>query len=201
MFSANQTQRFIKGSLFVMAGLFSLAAHAHPQPWISNVKIAGTADGCEPAEVSATSWDKRVSFETPDFSVWLGSEDRIERKNCQLTANIEAPQGWTYAIDEIKVSGWAQTAWDVRTTVALSYYQQGEAQTFSAKRDLPNWFRGAYQLKLKPDSQQWASCSGSQRAININTSILARKGPESSGWAYAKVNEMVELRLKWKSCY
>lgn len=203
MFSQN-TSRKISKLTFVSVAALSIgaaSAYASPQPWVSSVKIAGTAAGCEPAEIGASSWDNLVSFDTPYFDLWLGSDNRIERKNCQLTANVEAPEGWTYAVDTIKMSGWAHVGGDVDATTSLSFYTQGNAETFTAKRDFSDWFRGGYHLVLNVGGHDWVPCGQANRALNINTALLARKSPDSNGWAYLKANESIELKLKWKRCY
>lgn len=74
-------RKILKTSILSAVALGSGFVMASPQVWFESVKIAGTAEGCEPADVGASSWDKTVSFATPYFDLWLGSEDRIERRN------------------------------------------------------------------------------------------------------------------------
>ncbi|WP_042432347.1 DUF4360 domain-containing protein [Streptacidiphilus anmyonensis] len=146
--------------------------------------VNANGSGCPAGTTAATVSPDQTAF-TVTYSNYLaeaGGNSRPTdfRKNCQLTVQINAPQGFTYAIAEADYRGYAYLAPGASGIETANYYFQGQAQTGS----LSHTFNGA----LSDDWQAtdtasvaslvWAPC-GETRDLNINTQLLVLPGSQS----------------------
>jgi len=162
---------------------------------VESIQINGS--GCSMGYVGSDQWKDIVQARTPDYFIEVGRYSGIERKNCQAIIDILKPQGWTYRVASIEVTGWAQVRGKVIAEVSNSHYIQGQSTTNSARLDFGPKFRNNYSL-LNDTKGEWAPC-GVDRALNVNTSILLRTS-SNDDHAYLKVNPNTRIRLNWKRC-
>ncbi|MEZ0091939.1 DUF4360 domain-containing protein [Streptacidiphilus sp. EB129] len=146
---------------------------------ISLVSVNGS--GCPAGTASVAISPDNTAF-TVTYSNYLaqvgaGASPTDGRKNCQLTAQINAPQGFTYAIAEADYRGYASLANGATGEERANYYFQGQTQTASASHDFPGPMDDDWQATDQTGvaALVFAPC-GEIRDLNINTQLLVHAG-------------------------
>lgn len=160
--------------------------------------ISYNGSGCGPGFASWRQQGDSLQVEAQSYSVSLDSDQsRLERKNCQLSIDILKPEGWTFRVSKIKASGWARVSGSVEASLRLAHYFQASAVTQENSKIFNSWYRGGYEAKV--EKGEWAPC-GSDRALNVNTSLMLRRNSDSWASAYIKLNPKLDIQLDWKRC-
>lgn len=193
------------GLLSVQSG--SAAADV-PVPEAQVVIKAINGSGC-PAGTAGVTVSPDNSTLTVEYGAYTaqagGSAGPADaRKNCQLVLDVQAPASFTYALFGLDHRGHASLPAGATATIESDYYFQGQTDDVFQSHPL----RGPYQddwavSDSVPDNRLvWAPC-GSQRYLNVNTSLQVRAG--SGGRASMVTMDSTDVpgasyRLVWKRC-
>ncbi|WP_042364768.1 DUF4360 domain-containing protein [Streptacidiphilus neutrinimicus] len=173
--------------------------------------VNANGSGCPSGTTAATVSPDATAF-TVTYSNYLAQAGGNSlptdfRKNCQLVVQINAPQGFTYAIAEADYRGYAYLAPGASGIEAANYYFQGQAQTGT----LSHAFNGAMSDDWQATdtasvaSLVWAPC-GETRDLNINTQLLVRAGSQSPGQTSFMTMDSTDgslttiYHLAWEQC-
>lgn len=163
------------------------ASAAQPTPTIEVVTINGS--GCPVGSVDgpriSSSGDRvQIDFESSGaatFSASTGprSEAADFRKNCQLAVQVNVPDGYTYAVERIRMRGDANLKRGATGLVGVSAYFQGMSETASASQELEGPMRSSWRAWLAFDDPAYAPCDAG-RYLNINSDVRVSAGTSSS---------------------
>ncbi|MFF7636414.1 DUF4360 domain-containing protein [Kitasatospora sp. NPDC008050] len=172
-------------TLLATSLLCGTAAHARsvdvtpPGFTIGLVSVNGS--GC-PAGTAAVATSPDDTAFTVTYSNYLaqvgaGAGPIDFRKNCQLTVQVNAPQGFTYAVAEADYRGYAYLAGGAGAQEGANYYFQGQSQTATATHNFTGPMDGNWQATDTTTiaSLIWAPC-GATRDLNINTQLRVSAG-------------------------
>ena len=132
---------------------------------------------------------------------------RDARKNCQITVDLDYPEGWTFALATFDYRGYAYMDERITATHSASYYFQGQAQTFTKSRDFVGIYEADYNFRdyVPLDALNWAPC-GAKRALNVNSAIKINNRANRRGEALMTVDSIdgefgAYHGLVWRRCY
>jgi len=212
--------------LFVLTAVL-LGAVASPVPddhpdW-KDVKITGinyAGSGCPAGSVAGTidpngQW-LNVAFDKYSAEVWppttgaKGSTLGDGRKNCQITFQLQYPQGWSLTIFDTTYFGYIKLDSKVTAKQQSTYRWGGESKTATfysswvGKKDENYSFTDS----LEQNEWVWSSCKGSTGTLVINTSISTDNGSNKKGSGLittdsleGKVNHVShQYGCHWKKC-
>lgn len=199
----------IRGSAVasLVAGATLLSAPAAAQAAPANVDVqlvTANGSGCAPgtggaAAVMSDDGDF-VTVASPAYFAQAGGASRPTdfRKNCQLSLIISKPAGWTYAVAEVRSSGYAFLADGATGLSRVNVYFQGSSasdwstHTFAGPQAEP-WQTTDSPLRFAP--------CGAERNLNINTELRVNRGTSSSATSSFMVRDgETGLRLVWREC-
>jgi hypothetical protein len=159
---------------------------------------AGTAD------VSMNGDNTAFTVTYSDYLAIAGDNaSPIEfRKNCQLTLQVDAPAGYSYAILNVEYSGFAYLTQGAKGLMQAAYYLQGSSDTEYS----PHEFQGPYYDTWRvSDSRRlaWSGC-GERPLLNINTELRVYAAENGSTSLMAMDSTRASSRslyhLAWERC-
>lgn len=154
-------------------------------------KISYNGSGCPQGTVAENISPDKEAF-TLTFSEYIAeaAPDILlsdGRKNCQLTIDLDIPQGWQFSIASFDYRGWLSVDRGIQAEHKTSYYFQGSGLTGRFSERIKGPVSKDYQFReaVGIRSEVWSAC-GVQRALNVNTAISVRntnkkRYPNSSG--------------------
>lgn len=178
-------------SFTILAGASSSALASSPSDvYIKSISYNGS--GCPKYSVNENLSSDKKAF-TLTFSEYIaeagpGLSLRDGRKNCQVTLDLNVPQGWQFSVGTFDYRGFVYLEnKSVRATHNTSYYFQGQGRTGRFSQSMKGFKDDYYQYREQVglESLVWSSCNAS-RALNINTSISVKnykkkKNPDAEG--------------------
>jgi hypothetical protein len=177
-------------SLFGSFGLLATSAWGTEAPEYVRVGDVTTAgSGCPLGTVAKNVSDDKTAF-TLLFSEYLaekypGSSPSAARRNCNITVDLEFPEGWTYSVVSFDYRGYAALDEGMEATAQASYYFQSDSHTASFASTLagPKYDTYHFRDELGLDAVIWSpDCSGDKRALNLSTEVrVADEG--AADWA------------------
>lgn len=157
-------------------------------------KMTYNGSGCPLGTVASNISEDKKAF-TLIFDQFLaeagqGVSIRESRKFCQITLDIDAPKGWSYALATFDYRGYAFLDDKVEAQQDASYYYQGANPgrdlTRTLKLQAPNGdvYDGDYTFRdyVPVNELNWSPC-GASRALNVKASVRVnnRRARNSSG--------------------
>ena len=141
------------------------------------------------------------------YVVNAAGSNSFDRKNCQILVNLNFPQGWTYSIARMDYRGFYDISAGASGSQQALYYFQGNLQQARLNTVFNGPTTGDYTLSdtLGINNLVWAPC-GSQSGLNINTSLLAKVGPNNpNGYAQLTTDSadgsvQTTYALQWQRC-
>jgi hypothetical protein len=137
----------------------------------------------------------------------LGAEPLDFRRNCQLNLQVNAPEGYTYAISRAARSGFLHLPDGATGLQRSSYYFQGSSQTESVNHDFDapysDYWRAVDHFDYK--DLLWHPC-GERRNLNINTELRVRAGSADPETTVSFMtlgtdgNAVSRYQFAWKRC-
>lgn len=127
------------------------------------------------------------------------------RKSCTVTMNLSYPNGWTFAVAEVKSFGYASLERGVNATQSASFHFQGNiAASAQLKMRLTGPLDRDYQFneRFSADQLVWAPC-GVQRAISITTQLVLENSSNKKGrglLTYGDEQSINRFKLIWRRC-
>ncbi|MFW7378633.1 MAG: DUF4360 domain-containing protein [Oligoflexus sp.] len=182
---------------------------------IKNMTYNGT--GCPLGTVANTISNDRRAF-TLIYDSFVaeagpGISLRESRKFCQLTMDIEAPSGWSFALSTFDYRGYAYLEPGVKAEQAATYYYQGanpgkdiKRSTTLAAQNAGDYFDDDYRFRdyVPVGDLSWSPC-GKQRALNVKAEVRLdnRSARSNSGLVTMDSTDGefgVYHGLVWKRC-
>lgn len=147
-----------------------------PSDQVTVRDITYNGSGCPLGTVAENISPDNKAF-TLTFSEFVaeagpGISTSFGRRNCQLTIDLNVPQGWQFSLGSFDYRGYVFLDEYVQAVHATSYYFQGSGFTgrFSRTMDGELDLDYTYSDLIPIESLVWSSCSAS-RALNVNASI------------------------------
>lgn len=176
---------------------------------VRSISFAGS--GCAAGSVTgniatdfqafAIFWDSFLAEAGPDVSI------RNHRVNCQLSIDLDMPQGWQYTVQSIDQRGYVSLDPRVEALEQTSLYFQGS----SATARMSTTFRGPidrdYQVRDTIGISQlvWSPC-GAQRALNVNFELRVSNSGNPGGRGLITLMDSLDgfgktaFTLQWRRC-
>lgn len=181
--------KVMKSGLAILLGLSTnLATAQAPNPGevhINNIAYAGT--GCPAGSVAGDlSTDAKaftLLFDTYAAEAGPGIPRSENRKFCQLTVNLQVPQGWSYSLLDVTYKGFASLDRGTEGIQTSSYYFQGATgQTATLETRIPGQYNDDYEINdsIGLDAVVWSPC-GVNRALNIKSAVQVRASGSRQG--------------------
>ena len=168
--------------------------------------VTVNGSGCPAGWGVVTRSSGGTSFEitSPAYFAWAGGDaDPTEfRRNCQISMQINKPQGLTYAVAQIESSGFAHLAPGASGVSRVSFYFQGMSPTTALSETFTGPMSGSWQTAPVVDSASlvYAPCDV-DRNLNINTELRVSAGTSDPAVTSFMVRDPVTaFRLTWKRC-
>lgn len=191
-------------ALAVAPSYVTIPPYVNGQP---NPSYGGT--GCPQGTARAIVSPDRQSF-TMIFDQYVANASgsgALDRKNCQILVNFDFPQGWSYSIFRMDYRGFYDLSAGASGSQQALYYFQGSAKQGRLNTNFHGPSTGSYTLSdtLGINDVVWSECTA-RRALNVNTSLLARVNPNNpSGYAYLTTDSadgsvQTTYALQWKVC-
>ncbi|MDD9951821.1 MAG: DUF4360 domain-containing protein [Zetaproteobacteria bacterium] len=186
----------------------SLQAADHPD-YVRIRKIAYGGSGCPHGSVGESISQDMQAF-TLLFDEFVaeagpGVSRRENRKNCQISVDLDFPPGWSFSIATFDYRGYASLDRRVIGTQVSSYYFQGNPHTGRLSSKLYGPYDDDYHFhdEMEFDEVIWSPC-GASRALNINSEVRVRsRNRRATGvMTLDSIDGKVEHRygLQWKRC-
>lgn len=189
--------------------LFATAAPAAAQeaaPDGVTISVAtANGSGCPAGTGTATSTGgNSFTVISPAYFAWGGGQASPTdfRKNCQLSVQVDRPEGWTYAVVRIDSSGFAYLGSGVRGLSRINLYFQGMSQTTSFSHAFTGPLAEAWQTTdtVREPALVYAPCDA-ERNLNINTELRVLGGtPGPSVGNILLRDAATTVRLTWQRC-
>jgi hypothetical protein len=167
--------------------------------------------GCPAGTVGVEAAPDRSSF-TVNYSQYLaragaGAEATDARQNCQLVLDVDAPEGYTYAVFGLDHSGYAHLAAGARGLQRSAYYFQGSPSTEEVTHELTGPYDGPWHTSDSDAFEElvWAPC-GEDRHLNVNTELRVDAGDadprQSVSFLAMRATDVpaTTYHLTWKQC-
>lgn len=142
---------------------------------IENVTFKGT--GCTDDSTASVNISEDKQAFTVTFSEFVaeagpGIPLSANRKNCNLTLDLDIPAGWQFSLASFNFRGFVGIEQGVSAEHSATYFLQGspEQLKFSSKNKGPYSQDYVYTDTLGIGSTVWSDC-GVKRALSINTAI------------------------------
>jgi hypothetical protein len=149
-----------------------------------------------------------VSYSSYLAQVGVGALPTDFRKNCQLTVQVNVPQGFTYAISKVDYRGFADLQDGARAIQRANYYFQGSSANEFQTHEFEGPYSDYWQTTDINETAElvWSPC-GVQRLLNINTELRVMAGSSdpsktTSFVAMDSTDNSVDTvyHLSWKRC-
>ncbi|SDH20000.1 protein of unknown function [Lentzea fradiae] len=200
-------------ALAVLFSLSSTPAHADTIPAervtvdVVTVNGSGCKQGTAQVVVSADNTSFWVIYSDYLAQAGKGSPTTEIRKNCQLTLQINSPQGFTYGIAEATYAGYGHLARGATGTQAVSYYFQGQSETTTWKHNFTGPFDDNWSISHRTEFDQivHAPC-GEKKYLNVNSSLRVDKGTSDANSTsfltmdYTRGEARTLHHFSWKRC-
>lgn len=200
-----RTLQFV-AALAIMA--LSAVASAQPAGGLSFVRLNYNGTGCPLGSVAQDIAPDQKAF-TLLFSQYVADVSpgvMFARKNCQITATLKVPQGWSFAIATVDFRGNVALTPGVSATQKATYYWQGNIHQATASTNFYGPRNEDYTLRdtIGLNSLVWSECNA-QRALNINTQVSVQNTTAVNGYGSMSTDSIdgtVEqiYGLQWRRC-
>jgi Domain of unknown function (DUF4360) len=144
---------------------------------VVTVNGSGCPAGTAAIAVSPDNTAFTVTYSQYMAQVGVGAKPTDIRKNCQLSLQVHAPSGFTYAITQVDYRGYAHLESGSNGSERANYYFQGTSPTAQTIHPLVGPLDNDWQNTDKIDTALlvWSPC-GELRNLNINTELRVAGG-------------------------
>lgn len=149
--------------------------------------VSANGSGCPigTADVTVSPDNKAFTVAYSHFIAQVGPEAKATdfRKQCQISLNVQVPEGYTYAVASADYRGYARLEKGASASETAYYYFQGESHTTRSRHQFDGFMDKDWQIsdKVEIQSMSWLPC-GERRYLNINTElrVLAGRSPRGT---------------------
>lgn len=144
---------------------------------VATVNGSGCPAGTAAVAVSPDNTAFTVTYSDYLAQVGVGARPTDFRKNCQLSLELNVPQGFTYAIAKADYRGFASLAPGATALQRANYYFQGQSPTAFADQSFSGPLTDNWQVtdSTELSALVYAPC-GERRNFNINTELRVNAG-------------------------
>jgi hypothetical protein len=163
-------------------------------------RVDALGDGCQDSSTSDISPDGQAF--TSAFSAFVaaagpGTPADQATRGCLLLARVEAPAGWSYALESVDLRGFAGLEDDVRATLRTLYVVPGNP----VQPPPPRRFRGELSDNYieSPDAfSGWSACGESGDVwIAVQSEVDNQADADAGGQLTV---DSVDGELQWRRC-
>lgn len=206
---ATQKLRAIAILALGLAG--STAAWGEDVPSYVRIRsINYNGSGCPLNTVAQNIADDKKAF-TLLFSEFIaeagpGIDLSQSRKNCQITVDMDFPQGYSYSLVSFDYRGYASLDRRVEATQKTTYYFQGQTPSASFASTLRGIYDQDYHFRdtLGLEALVWSPC-GAQRALNLNAQVRVNNRSNTAGRGLMTIDSIDgqvvhKYGIQWRRC-
>ena len=208
-----KTMKIAAGAIATAYCMFGSAAFARDAPPYVKIKsIAAAGTGCPLGTIAKNVSPDNKAF-TMTFSEYIAevypeSLPADSRRNCNLTVDLDFPQGWTYSVVNFDYRGYVYLDRNVQAVAKAQYYFQSQEQYAEFKARISGSADKEYHFRdsLNLDSVVWSpDCDGVSRPLNIKTQIKVNNNRNKNGEGFITVDSIdgefsQTYGLVWKKC-
>lgn len=129
------------------------------------------------------------------------------RKNCQLTLQVNVPQGFSYGIAEATYGGYGYVRPGAVGHQSVNYYFQGQSATTTWKHTFNGPFDDNWSITHRTEFSEivWAPC-GEKKNLNVNSALRVDKGTSDANtnsfmtMDYQRGEVRTLHHFSWKRC-
>jgi hypothetical protein len=168
--------------------------------------VTVNGSGCPAGQGTATMAADGNSFtlSSPGYFAWAGGDAGPTdfRRNCQVAVHVARPEGYTYAVAQVRASGFAYLAEGATGVTRTSLYFQGTSPTTAVSRTFTGPLARRWTTTDVVDAAdlRFAPC-GADRYLNINTELRVSAGssdPATDNLMFRDTES--SYRLIWRRC-
>ena len=173
--------------------------------------VSANGSGCPDgsAEVSVSPDNKAFTVSYSKFVAQVGPEagPLDYRRQCQLSLDVDVPEGYTYAIARADYRGYARLEKGATASETAFYYFQGMSRTTVSKHRFEGFMDRDWQItdEVAVESLSFLPC-GDRRYLNVNTELRVQ-----AGWAPESTTSFITMdssdgnletvyRVSWQKC-
>lgn len=206
---------FAKPAVAMMALIAShqsMATEAEVPEYVQVKSINAAGTGCPLGTIQKNISDDKKAF-TMTFSeyfaeIYDGSFPGDSRRNCNLTIDLDFPEGWTYSLVSFDYRGYVFLDDQVEATAKAAYYFQSESEGVEFQSQITGFADEDYHFRdeLGIDSVVWSpGCSGARRPLNLQTQIRVNNEENAGGEGFITVDSIdgeftQKYGLVWRRC-
>lgn len=185
-------------------------AEPPPEHMVIDV-VSANGSGCPDgtAEVNVSPDNKAFTVAYSEFVAQVGPEAKPTdfRKQCQLSLNVQVPEGYTYAVASADYRGYARLEEGAKATETAYYYFQGESHTTRSRHEFQGFMDQDWQIsdEVEIQSMSFLPC-GEKRYLNVNTELRVMRG-----WSPPQTTSFITMdssdgnletiyRVSWMKC-
>ena len=200
-------------ALAVLFTLSSTPAHAETVPsdrvTIDVVTVNGS--GCKQGTAEVIVAPDNTSFWViySDYLAQAGKGAGATdfRKNCQLTLQVNVPQGFSYGIAEATYAGYGYLKPGASGYQTVNYYFQGQSATTTWEHSFNGPFDDNWSITHRTEFSEivYAPC-GEKKNLNVNSSLRVDKGSSDANansfltMDYQRGEVRTLHHFSWKRC-
>ncbi|GGM96169.1 hypothetical protein GCM10011609_37280 [Lentzea pudingi] len=170
-------------ALAVLFTLSSAPAHAATIPServtidVVTVNGSGCKQGTAEVIVSPDNTSFWVIYSDYLAQAGKGAAATDFRKNCQLTLQVNVPQGFSYGIAEATYGGYGYLRPGATGYQSVNYYFAGQSATTTWKHTFTGPFDDNWSITHRTEFSEivWAPC-GEKKNLNVNSALRVDKG-------------------------
>lgn len=170
---------------------------------VQTVNGSGCPAGSFAVAVSPDNTAFTVTYSDYTAQVGPGVSATARRKNCQINLLVNVPGGFTYAISQVDLRGYASLAKGASALEQASYYFMGTSPTGYISHTVSGPMDDNWQFTDAAESASlvYAPC-GEQRNLNVNTELRVSGSGASSFITMDSTDGSVSTiyHFAWKKC-
>lgn len=184
------------------------ASAATEPPANVNVEVvAANGSGCTDQKATAITSEDGSSFTILFGGYYVtagdGSSVLDGRRNCQFTVQVDAPEGYTYAVASAGYGGRYDLDEGVSAYLSANYYFQGSSETLAFDRTYAGPRSGRWSTGggIAEKDRVFAPCDA-ERNLNINTSLRVASTTDTApaDTNYITMSPTFPVELVWARC-
>jgi hypothetical protein len=200
-------------ALAVLFTLSSAPAHAATIPServtidVVTVNGSGCKQGTAEVIVSPDNTSFWVIYSDYLAQAGKGAGATEFRKNCQLTLQVNVPQGFSYGIAEATYAGYGHLKPGAVGHQSVNYYFQGQSATTTWRHTFNGPFDDNWSITHRTEFSEivWAPC-GEKKNLNVNSALRVDKGTSDANtnsfmtMDYQRGEVRTLHHFSWKRC-
>ncbi|MEQ4300726.1 DUF4360 domain-containing protein [Plantactinospora sp. B6F1] len=196
----------------VLAALFASTVATEPLVTpaegitISVETVNGSGCPAGTAQVSTAADNTAFTVSYSDYFVLAGAGAKPTefRKNCQLNLRVKIPQGFTFAVSQVDLQGFAYLQRGASGSQHSNYYFMGSSSNAQQSHEFTGPYSGVWRTSERASTLIYAPC-GQERNLNVNTELRVDVGDSESGTSFMAMDSTrgsvrSVYHLSWREC-